>query len=175
MQAVRWIAGCMAVLLLPFVVYNTYSAFGWAYSNAFFNTAHWVQDGWARSAGLITPVMEWSYFVVWILPPLFGAVTMVAAIVTFAMIARGSVFSVALWRGLRWLGVGVFMSALTQLFGYGITPVIMSWNNPVGIAPFRFVYDSAQIGLMFCGVAFWIVGKVLEVAAAEAVDARTFK
>jgi hypothetical protein len=175
MTFVRFLSGLLVLLLLPFAVYNSYVGITWAYEHAFVNLSHWARDGWARADAEITLPMQITYFTVWVLPPLFGLITIIGAIVTFYTIARGQVFSPRIGKAVRWLGAGVFLSAAAQLFGWGMSPVVTSWSNADGVQGFRFVYDSAQIGLMFCGLSFWIIGHIMYLAVSVTYETGKFR
>jgi hypothetical protein len=69
----------------------------------------------------------------------------------------------------------VFLSAAAQLFGWGMSPVVTSWSNADGVQGFRFVYDSAQIGLMFCGLSFWIIGHIMYLAVSVTYETGKFR
>ena len=175
MTPVRMVSGFLALMLLPFALYNSYVGVFWAYEHAFLDLNHWVRNLWTRRDAEITFAMQVAYFSVWILPPLFGLITMIGAFVTFYTIASGQLFSPRIGKAVRWLGVGVFLSGAAQLFGWGITPILSSWNNADGVQAFRFVYDAAQIGLMFCGVSFWIIGHIMYLVVSTTYEAGKFR
>ena len=174
MNKISRIAIVSLVILLPAVIYYAVTAISWTLNNSFFMPELWLRDPWVHPNAAIAWQTRFVFFVVWIIPPLSGIYGYVMGGRVLWLFFKGIVFDARVAKAIIGTGVGTALAATSQLFAAALSPMIKSWHNPGGHLPLRFWYDSETVGLIFCGLGFFVLGLVMMEAIKVAQENERF-
>ncbi|WP_299023898.1 hypothetical protein [uncultured Sulfitobacter sp.] len=165
MQKIRTLSTFAMILMLPMMLYYPYQAMVWNLNLSFLDQGAWTRnDVWVDVDAQIATATRVVFFVVWTIPVVLGSLSYLLAFMTLVLVRQGIVFDYRVARRLRLLGIFVFSSSVSSLLGGAISPMIRSWHNADGPLALRFWYNSSEIGMAFCGLAFLFWGIVMREA-----------
>jgi|AntRauMFilla1563_2_1112583.scaffolds.fasta_scaffold43576_2 hypothetical protein len=165
MERIRKLSTIAMVIMLPMLVYFPYEALSWNLQLSFLDWGRWTRnDAWVHPDAVIALPTRIVFFALWAVPVIFGILGYLSAFSALVLLRRGVVFDQRIAQRLTFMGVMSFLSASLALFAGALSPMIRSWHNPDGPLPLRLWYDSGNIGLAFCGLAFLFLGLVMQEA-----------
>lgn len=165
MNRIKRLSTIAMVLLAPMLIYYPYEALSWNLELSFLDPGRWTRnDRWVHPEAMIAMPTRIVFFIVWLIPTLTGWLAYAVGFSMLLLLYKGAVFDRRIADRLVWMGLLIFASAATSLLAGAVSPMIRSWHNPEGPLPLRFWYDSGNIGLAFCGLAFLFLGTVMREA-----------
>ena len=141
---------------------------------AFLDPALWYENGWVEPEAPVPFAQRTVYFIVWIIPILFGLFGVYAALRLVILLKRGVLFDDQVSRLLRLVGIGTAGSGLADFLANLLSPTLLSWTNPSGAEPIRWYFDSEAGGLIMCGGGFYLIGWVLAEARKLSDENKSF-
>lgn len=161
MQKIKRSTTILIPLLVIFAVLYVIFTAGGTLNFAFLDPTRWYESGWVDPAAPVPFGQRALYFMVWILPVLFGLYAVVAALRMIRLVRRGILFDTRVSRLLRHAGLGTSGSGLADFVANLLTPSLLSLTNPGGVEPVRWYFDSEPAGLIVCGGGFYLIGWIL--------------
>lgn len=175
MNQTRVLATVGMVAMAPMIVYYPYHALAWNLELSFLDPGRWTRnDAWVHPDAVIATSTRVVFFVLWALPTLFGWLAYLTGFSLLWRLRNGPVFDTQVARRLTWMGSLIFASSAGALFAGAVSPMVRSWHNPEGPLPLRFWYDSGNLGMVFCGLAFLFLGILLHEAHRIAQENEAF-
>jgi len=175
MDKIRTLSTIGMVLMAPMLLYYPYHGLAWNLELSFLDPGAWTRNNhWVDPDAQIAMATRVVFFVLWALPTFFGWLAYFVGFRMLWLLRSGAVFDLRIAQSLRWLGALIFGSSGIALFAGAVSPMIRSWHNASGPLPLRFWYDSGNIGMIFCGLAFLFLGIVLREAIGIAEENRGF-
>ncbi|MGC1506631.1 MAG: DUF2975 domain-containing protein [Sulfitobacter sp.] len=175
MKRIRNMSTVAMVCLLPMLIYYPYEAISWQLELSFLDPGKWTRNSsWVHPYAEIAMGTRLVFFVVWFVPTLFGVAAYATGFSMLWLLHRGVVFDARIAQRLRWMGLFIAASASLALAAGAVSPMIRSWHNPDGPLPLRFWYDSGNLGMVFCGLAFFFLGLVMREAIRIARENEAF-
>lgn len=165
MNKIRIMSTVAMAVMLPMLIYYPFEALSWNLELSFLDPGKWTRrDSWVDPNAQIATATRVVFFIIWLIPTVFGALGYFVGFSTLFLVRRGVVFDQRVARRLRAMGVLIFLSCTASLLAGAVSPMIRSWHNADGPLPLRFWYDSGNIGMAFCGLAFLFLGLVMREA-----------
>lgn len=164
MDKIKRLCTIALITVVPVMVYSFVSGMSWAFNEAILQPERWLSDGWVDPNATIAPTTRGIFLLLWIMAPLFGLFSYGWAIRALLVMRAGHLFDLRTARSIFQVGFWLSMSALAQIVGACLSPMIKSWHNPQGPLPLRFWYSSEVFALVFCGLGFILLGKILQEA-----------
>lgn len=165
MERIRFLSGIAMIVMLPMLIYYPYQGLGWNLELSFLDMGKWTRhDGWVHPETQIAMTTRVVFFTLWAIPSVVGWLGYASGFWALILLRQGIVFDDRIANRLTWMGILVFISSTAALFAGALSPMIRSWHNPDGPLPLRFWYNSGNIGLAFCGLAFLFLGLVMREA-----------
>lgn len=175
MERIRTMSTFAMIVMLPMLIYYPYEALLWNLELSFLDPDRWTRNSsWVDPDAQIAPLTRFVFFVAWAVPTVLGVLGYLAGFSVLVLLRRGVVFDPRIARRLSAMGVLIFLSSCTALLAGAVSPMIRSWHNADGPLPLRFWYDSGNIGLAFCGLAFLFLGLVMREAISIARENEEF-
>lgn len=163
------------IAMIPMLVYYPYHALAWNLELSFLDPDRWTRNSaWVHPDAVIATSTRTVFFLLWAIPTLFGWLAYLTGFTMLWRLRRGLVFDEAIARSLTWMGGLIFLSSAGALFAGAVSPMVRSWHNPEGPLPLRFWYDSGNLGMIFCGLAFLFLGIVVHEAIRIARENEAF-
>jgi hypothetical protein len=141
---------------------------------SFLDPQRWLNSSWVEYGAEIAPLTRAVYFSVWFPALLAGIFALLAAGRVAWLFRSGAVFDDRVARGIMWLGLFTIASSAIHIFAACVSPMIVSWHNPSGPLPMRWWYSSSHLSLIFCGLAFLLMGAVMREAIKMARENEEF-
>ncbi|MDG1067425.1 MAG: hypothetical protein P8P40_03465 [Sulfitobacter sp.] len=165
MERIRSLSSLAMIIMLPMMIYYPYEALSWNLQLSFLDWGRWARDNsWVHPFAEIPLSTRILFFTIWAIPVLLGVIGYLAGFSALILLRRGVVFDQQIARRITLMGSMIFSSSALALLAGAVSPMIRSWHNPDGPLPLRFWYDSGNIGLAFCGLAFLFLGLVMREA-----------
>lgn len=174
MTKIRNMSTLALILILLFLIYYPYKALEWQLNMAFLYPDLWLNDGWAEYGAVIAPFTRVVFFWVWFPTLLAGVLALLAAGRIAWLFRLGVIFDDRIASAIMWLGRFTVASSGIHILAACVSPMIVSWHNPSGSLPLRFWYSSPHLSLIFCGLAFLLMGAVMREAIKVALDNEGF-
>jgi putative flippase GtrA len=174
MTKIRYMSTFALILILPFLIYYPYEAFGWQLDMAFLDPQRWLNSGWVEQGAEVALLTRVVYFLVWSPAVIAGILALLAAARVAWLFRRGTVFDDRVAGGIMWVGRFTMASSGIHILAACLSPMIVSWHNPSGPLPLRFWFSSAHCSLIFCGMAFLLLGAVMREAIKVAHENEEF-
>jgi|TARA_B110000908_G_scaffold137892_1_gene163758 hypothetical protein len=165
MRRIRKLSTIAIIVMLPMMFYYPYHALSWSLELSFLDMGKWTRnDRWVDRDAQIAMTTRIVFFTMWAVPVVLGFVGYVAGFWALLFLRKGIVFDVRISRRLTIMGLMIFSSSTLALLAGALSPMVRSWHNADGPLPLRFWYNSGNIGLAFCGLAFLFLGLVMREA-----------
>lgn len=165
MSRIRLLSTLAMILMAPMLVYYPWHELTWNLELSFLDPGAWTRnDRWVHPNAQIATTTRIVFFVTWFLPMLGGWLAYVAGFSLLWLLRKGIIFDLRVARRLKWMGALIFASSTMALLAGAVSPMIRSWHNPDGPLPLRFWYDSGNLGMVYCGLAFLFLGVVMHEA-----------
>jgi hypothetical protein len=175
LSKIRKLSIIAMIILVPMMLYYPYEGLRWNLELSFLDWGRWTRnDNWVDPEAQIALVTRTVFFVLWAVPTVLGLLGYACAFSMAWLLHKGIVFDLRISARLFWMGALIFMSSATALVAGAVSPMIRSWHNPDGPLPLRFWYDSGNIGLAFCGLAFLFLGLIMREAIHIALENEEF-
>lgn len=175
MNRIRLLATIGMIAMLPMLFYYPYHALAWNLELSFLDPERWTRRStWVHPDAVIAMSTRVVFFTVWALPTLFGWLAYMTGFSMLWELRKGLIFDDRIARRLTWMGALIFLSSAGALLAGAVSPMIRSWHNPDGPLPLRFWYDSGNLGMVFCGLAFLFLGIVMHEAIRMARENEAF-
>lgn len=174
MQRIRFLCNIAILALIPMALYYGYDSLSWALNEALLKPERWLTDGWVNPEAKIAPLTRWIFLIFWIVPTVFGLLSIYFAMRLALLVRCGVLFDLRVARWVVLVGVNVAASGAAKIIAACVSPMIKSWHNPDGRLPFRFWFGSEEFGLIFCGLGFVLMGLVLREAIRLARENEAF-
>lgn len=174
MEKIKRLCSIALILVIPVMIYSFGAGISWAFNEALLQPERWLNDSWVDPNAVIAPMTRVVFLLLWIMSPLFGLFSYAWAVRALLLMRAGHLFDLRTARGIFGVGFWLSMSALAQLLGGCLSPMIKSWHNPQGPLPLRFWYSSETLALVFCGLGFILLGKILHEAIGIARENEEF-
>jgi hypothetical protein len=162
------------ILIAPFLIYYPYKAFEWQLNMSFLDPQRWLNSGWVEAGAEIAPLTRVVYFLVWSPAVVAGILSLLAAGRVAWFFRNGVLFDDRVARAIMWAGRFTIASSGIHIFAACVSPMIVSWHNPSGPLPLRFWFSSAHCLIIFCGMAFLLLGAVMREAIKMARENEEF-
>ncbi len=165
MNRIKKMSTVAMICMLPMLIYYPYEAIGWQLELSFLDPGKWTRnDSWVHPDAEIALKTRIVFFLIWFVPTLLGTAAYATGLSMLWLLHRGVVFDARIAQRLRLMGLLITASASLSLVAGAISPMIRSWHNPDGPLPLRFWYNSGNLGMVFCGLAFFFLGLVMREA-----------
>ncbi|MEP5729272.1 MAG: hypothetical protein ABJL67_07835 [Sulfitobacter sp.] len=175
MNRIKRLSTIAMFLMLPMMVYYPYEAISWQLDISFLDWGKWTRnDSWVHPDAVIPLGTRVIFFAIWFIPTVFGFAAYATGLNLLWLLRAGVVFDIRIAQRLRVMGVMIVLSATLSLLAGAVSPMIRSWHNPGGALPLRFWYDSGNLGMTFCGLAFFFLGLVMREAIRIARENEAF-
>lgn len=155
----RWASWMLPPYLAMALAYP-YLSLNWLLPVSFLDPALWLDDIWVHPDAVIADQTRLTFFLLWLLPLITGLYALWAGGALLIWLRRGVIFEASVARWLWHLGVGMMLNVGATVVAGSLSPMIRSWHNPEGPLPLRFWYTTELGGLMFCGMAFFLISAI---------------
>ncbi|MEO0389785.1 MAG: hypothetical protein AAF218_02470, partial [Pseudomonadota bacterium] len=162
------------IFLLPYCVAYPWVSLDWPLKMAFLDPDIWPNHRWVAPDAPDILVTRVVYFAAWLPCAIAGQAALIIAALIAHDFYRGRVFDSRVAQRIYWVGACTAASAGFAIAAGCVSPMIVSWHNPDGPLPLRLWYTVNHIGLIFCGLAFMVLGAVLREAIRIEIENREF-
>jgi hypothetical protein len=174
MTKIRNMSTMAMILIAPFLIYYPYKAFEWQLNMSFLDPERWLNSGWVEAGAEIAPFTRVVYFLVWSPAVLAGILSLLTAGRVAWFFRNGVLFDDRVAQAIMWVGRFTIASSGIHILAACVSPLIVSWHNPSGPLPLRFWFSSAHCSIIFCGMAFLLLGAVMREAIKMARENEEF-